>query len=127
MIEEWLVSNLWWIVIIAAVVIGLKVWLGFVLKRAKIAIQQHKEQTKNQVKGSEDIEMWVNHPEEAIQALMTKRSVLEKEKRTSEIESVDQQIKWLGYMTKIPPVIRPFSSKIINIGLNKAEKIIGGL
>jgi len=128
MIEEIIVDYIPYMIGIGAVIIGF--W-----QFRKWNVEKFKERQKTQkyemkVRPSEldqDLQQYINNPEEAIKVLMADRAVKEKENNTAGIESIDQQIQMLQFLVKIPRPLRPMASSIGKVAINKIEDIVKGL
>lgn len=108
MIPEQFVGWVWVAAIATPILIGFKIWFSFVRSRIKDAARIQRQAIKENPEGIKDsLDMWINHPNEAIEALKQKRIVLEKEGRTAEISSIDSQISMLNTLAKLPEPARP--------------------
>jgi len=128
MIEVWLESNLWWIIISAFIVVGF--WQFRKWNVAKFIERQKTHKYEMKIKPSDldqDLQQYINNPEEAIRVLMADRAVKEKEKNTAGIESIDQQIQMLQFLIKIPRPLRPMAASIGKVAVNKIEDLVKGL
>jgi len=128
MIEEVIIDYIPWMIGIGGAIIGF--W-----QFRKWNVEKFKEKQKTQkyemkVKPSDldqDLQQYINNPEEAITVLMADRAVKEKEQNTAGIESIDQQIQMLQFLVKIPRPLRPFASSIGKVAINKIEGLVKGL
>ncbi len=94
-------------------------------------IEKFKEKNKQEVKKlkdspliDQDLAQYINNPELAIKALMIDRAIKEKEGNTKGIESIDGNIKILGYLAQIPAPIRPFAAKLGQAGMKKVSAMV---
>jgi len=124
----WLDTNVWWIICLSAGIIFF--WQFRKWNVAKFIEKQKTQKYEMKVKPSQldqDLQQYINNPEEAIRVLMADRAIKEKEHNTAGIESIDQQIKMLQYLIKIPRPLRPFASSIGKVAIDKIENIVKGL
>ena len=109
----------------ALFLVGLKIYYTWKLAnfKAKAVIQKKKEQDLP----DNELDAYVNNPEETLKTLMAQREVFEKEHDAGKLGAIDAQIKGLELICKIPKPIRPAALRVIKKGLKSVEGMVEGI
>lgn len=127
MIEQVIIDYIPYMIAIGGGIIFFWQFRKWNVEKFKEKQKTHKYEMK--VKPSEldqDLQQYINNPEEAIRVLMADRVVKEKENNTAGIESIDQQIQMLQFLVKIPRPLRPMASSIGKVAISKIEDMVKG-
>jgi len=128
MFEEWLLDNIWYILLPFFGIMFFWQFRKWNVERIKAKATIKKAERKdNTLKIDTDLQQYINNPEQAITVLKADRIIKERENNTKGIESIDTQIKMLEYLVKIPAPVRPFVGKIGTVGMKRITSLVEDL
>jgi len=127
MIEEF-ANYIYLIIGISGFILGFWQFRKWYESRANIQLKKYREGIKQDVKlkVNNDLDQYINNPEETIAALKADRIIKEKEHDTKGIETIDLQIKAMQVLAQIPKPARKTVARLGGTLLAKAEKAIQG-
>lgn len=110
-----------WVAILGTIgLIAFKIQRTWNIQRFKQQVTYEKQVAKE--KPTDELSQYLQNPEATIEALMAQREVFKND--TGKLASIDQQIKMLELVAKIPPPIRP---TMVKLGKKLLSGIEGGL
>ena len=113
-------------------IIGITAFLIFFNMFRKWNIEKYKEKNKVQKANDkqaatlpdQDIQKYIQHPEETILVLKAQRIIFEKSHDEKSIQGIDNQIKMLETLVQIPAPVRPYVAKIGQSLMKKVSSMV---
>ena len=113
------ISGYLWVIIVGTfVLVGLRIWTRFRVNRFNAVVKEQRR--KDREMPDDELEAYINNPEETIKILMAKRDLNKGDAGAN--ATIDQQIKMLEMVAKIPQPMRP---TVVKLGKRLMSSIEG--